>query len=321
MSTRKNTRAASRGNRSTRKKPYRASTASSRGKTMRASLGPPIRQIPGAPQAVNFAYRIIQEAEYKEKHDHHIDNIAQVREAYGIMKLWESGKYVDDNSNMQALTAPILYGNSDYDMFSNSPKSTRRSPSTPGQKKLQKFKPLVERLVQRDPDAENVNPITGRRTNRTRKNTRRGLSYRREAGKYETLEELGKRLERAEEERRGLDEATKKYHEFAKKMRNTKKYKRNPERGEQLIQYWLQLGGPGIRRNARESRVHGITLEEVEKLVKGGKKSLFKKKRTRRRKKNKRRKSRKRKRKTKKKGGYIFETTYAAHNLLSDFTN
>ena len=30
------------------------------------------------------------------------------------------------------------------------------------------------------------------------------------------------RLERAEEERRGLDEATKKYDEFAKKMRKTK---------------------------------------------------------------------------------------------------
>ena len=312
MYTRKK-RAASRGNRATRKEPYRASTASSRGKTMRAPLGPPIRQIPGAPQAVNFAYRIIQEAEYKEKHDHHIDNIAQVREAYGIMKLWESGKYVDDNSNMQALTAPILYGNSDYDMFSNSPTSTRRSPSTPGQKNLEKFKPLVQRNI----DAENVNPRTGRRTNRTRKNTRRGLSYRREPGKYETLEEFGKRIKKAEEETRGLDEATKKYHEFARKIR--KKYK--PKKAEELIQYWLQLGGPGIRRNARESRVNSFTLEEVEKLVQGGKKSLFKKKRTRRRKKNKRRKSRKRRRKTKKKGGYIFETTYAAHNLLSDFTN
>lgn len=348
MSTRKKiNRKASRGNRVTRRKPYRASTTSSRSKLMRRTkIGPPIRQIPEAPIEVNNAYRIIQEAEYKDKLDKRI-NIGELRKALGIMNEWEAGTKKDPNSPFSSSDMDLdsTFSSSDMELDSPSPKKSspvRRSPIrvqarklTPGEKNMRKYRRAVARRVnirtpnRNDPNAENITPSSPLHQNN--QHTTSNITppsvppppndenappvHVSSASKFLPEEGLG-----LLEENRNLDAM------YGDTM---------GDEGNNLTPIGLKvLRGPmGAIFADTEERKRLENLESKgentpRELKFGGKrrkrktkkrnkrKSLVKKKKTRRK-----RKKTRRRRKTKKKGGYIFETTYAAHNLLSDFTN
>ena len=352
MSTRKKiNRKASRGNRVTRRKPYRASTTSSRSKLMRRTkIGPPIRQIPGAPIEVNNAYRIIQEAEYKDKLDKRI-NIGELRKALGIMNEWEAGTKKDPNSPFSSSDMDLdsTFSSSDMELDSPSPKKSspvRRSPIrvqarklTPGEKNMRKYRRAVARRVnirtpnRNDPNAENITPSSPLHQNNppTKSNiTPPSIPpppndenappvHVSSASKFLPEEGLG-----LPEENRNLDAM------YGDTM---------GDEGNKLTPVGLEVirGSMGAIFAGTEERKRLEKLEREGKntpkrLEFGGKrrkrktkkrnkrKSLVKKKKTKKKTRRKRKKTRRR-RKTKKKGGHIFETTYAAHNLLSDFTN
>ena len=351
MSTRKKTnRKASRGNRVTRRKPYRASTTSSRSKLMRRTkLGPPIRQIPGAPIEVNDAYRIIQEAEYKDKLEKRI-NIGELRKALGIMNEWEAGSKMEPDSPFSSSDMDLdstFSSSSDMSLDTPSPKKSspiRRSPIrvqarklTPGEKNMRKYRRAVARRVNlrtpihmNDPNAENITPSSPLHQNNPPtisnitppsippppNDENAPPVHVSSASKFLPEEGIG-----LPEENRNLDAM------YGDTM---------GDEGNKLTPIGLEvLRGPmgAIFAGTEErKRLEKRVLEgknTPKRLELGGKrrkrktkKYLFKKKRTKRRRaKRKRKKTRRKRRKTKKKGGYIFETTYAAHNLLSDFTN
>ena len=331
MSTRK----ASRGNR--KRRGYMASTASSRGKhtlknrSPRLS-GPPIRQIPGAPEYVNEAFRTIQVGKYKKKKDQPFD-WGKVREAIGIMNNWEAGISSTSGSDMSLYSispSPRQSSFSGSDMSLDSPHqpimARRITPNlSPGERARRRYRPAVMRRVN-DPDAENRPPprvvndenrpppraVNDENIRPNRLRTRTSLPSVESPSQFLTglsLPEEHKRMDAMYGDTMG-------------------------DEGNKLTPIGLEvLRGPmgaifagteerkRLEKRARDGKKTPKRLEYGGKRRKTKKRNkrkyLVKKKKTRR----KRKKTRRKRKKTKKKGGALFEATYAAHSLASDMTN